>query len=82
MDVGFRTIKEWKDSERRAEHVLDRMISRGIGGSQIKEAIKRGAKRIRENGSIIAEFRWFKVVYRELRTKDTRKIYPLTVIEV
>lgn len=79
LDVGFRITKGWKDSERRAKHVLDRMILRGIGGSQIKEAVKKGAKRIREDGSIIAEFRWFKVVYREFRIKDRRKIYPITV---
>ena len=42
---------------------------------------KKGAKKIRKDGSIIAEFRWFKVIYREFKVKDIRKIYPITVMD-
>lgn len=52
-----------------------------ITKDNIREAIQKGAKRIREDESIIAEFRWFKVIYREFLVGDTRKIYPITVID-
>ncbi len=79
VNVSFRNIKKWSDSKKRAEHVFDRMISRGIGIEQIKEAIKKGAKRLRKDGSIVTEFRWFKVIYREFKVNEIRKIYPITV---
>lgn len=82
LDIGFRTIKEWTDSDKRAVHVFDRMLLRGVGGEQIRDAVKMGAKNLREDGTIMAEFRWFKVIYREFKLKDVRKIYPITVIEV
>ena len=82
LNVAFRNVREWQDSGKRSEHVLNRMASRGIGKSQIEDAVKRGAKTIRADGSIIAEFRWFRVAYRELRMGKIRKIYPITVMEV
>ncbi|MBI2142640.1 hypothetical protein HYU15_04105 [Candidatus Woesearchaeota archaeon] len=81
LNVAFRNIKRWDDSRRRSEHVFDRMSSRGIGELHIREAVKRGAKTIRADGSIVAEFRWFRIVYREFRIGETRKIYPITVME-
>ncbi len=82
INFGFRNLNQWRDSPKRAEHVVDRMILRGIGKSQILEAIKRGAKRIREDGSLIVEYKWFKLVYREFRTNEFTKIYPITVYEI
>ncbi len=82
INTGFRNAKGWKDSEKRSEHVLDRMVLRGIGGSNIRDAVTKGGKTIRKDGSIVARYRWFKVVYREFRVKDSRKIYPITVMEV
>ncbi len=82
IDVGFRSMKSWKDSEKRVEHVFDRMQLRGIGSQQIKEAVQKGAKQIKQDGSIVAEYRWFRVAYRELQLENTRKIYPITVMEV
>lgn len=82
VNIGFRNIKIWKDSKNRAEHVIDRMMLRGIGKSQILEAVKKGAKRIRSDGSLIAEYRWFKIIYREYRTKEFTKIYPITVYDI
>ncbi|VVB81325.1 Uncharacterised protein [uncultured archaeon] len=81
IDVSFRNLEKWKDSEKRSEHVFDRMQLRGIGTEQIKEAVQKGAKQIRPDGSVISEYRWFKVVYRELRMENTKKIYPITVME-
>lgn len=74
--------KWWKDTGRKSEHIIERMRLRGIGVRQIKEAVQKGAKKLRDDQSIIAEYRWYKVVYREFRLKDRTKIYPITVIEV
>ena len=46
-----------------------------------KEAVQKGAKKIRQDQSIVAEFRWFKVIYREFRFNNIRKIYPITVLD-
>ena len=80
VDIAFRSSAKWHDSVKRADHIFDRMKLRGIGIEQIKEAIKKGPKKIRNDGSIIAEYRWFKVIYREFQFKEIRKIYPITVI--
>ncbi|MDP7116057.1 MAG: hypothetical protein QF632_03430 [Candidatus Woesearchaeota archaeon] len=81
VNVAFRNVKKWQDSQKREKHIFDRMQLRGIGKEQIKEAVHKGAKRIRPDKSIIAEFRWFKVIYREFRIENIRKIYPITVME-
>ncbi len=82
VNVAFRSLKQWQDSESRAEHVFDRMRLRGIGVDNIIEAVKKGAKRIRKDGSILSEFRWFSVAYREFRVGKVRKVYPITVMEL
>ena len=81
INVAFRNLKMWKDSEKRSEHVFDRMKERAVTVDNIKEAVSKGAKRVRADKSIIAEFRWLKVAYREFIVNDTKKIYPITVIE-
>ena len=81
VNIAFRNIQQHGDSEKRSEHVFDRMRLRGISITNIKEAVQKGAKTIRQDKSIKAEFRWFTVVYREFNLKDTRKIYPITVID-
>ena len=80
VNIAFRNVKFHQDSAVRAEHVFDRMCLRGISKEYIKEAVQKGAKQIREDKSIIAEFRWFKVVYREYHVNEVRKIYPITVL--
>lgn len=83
VNIAFRKTHDgWKDSKARQEHVMDRMILRGIGYLQIKEAVAKGSKTLRKDGTIVSEFRWFKVVYREFRLRDIKKVYPITVIEV
>lgn len=82
VNINFKNIKSWKDSMKRAEHLIDRMKLRGIFTRQIKEAIQKGAKNLRGDGTIAVEYRWFKVVYREFRIQDLRKIYPITVMGV
>lgn len=81
IDVKFTEapVKRWKETEKRADHVFDRMKERGVGVNEIKEAVRKGAKTIEKDGRITAVFRWYKVVYREFRLKDIRKIYPITV---
>lgn len=72
--------KGWEDSKERSLHVIDRMQLRGIGINNIKEAVKYGAKKLRKDGSIVAEYRWYSIVYREFILPDFKKIYPITVL--
>ncbi len=81
INVAFQNLKTWQDSEKRSEHVFDRMKERAVTVDNIKEAVSKGAKRVRADKSVIAEFRWLKVAYREFIVNDTKKIYPITVIE-
>ena len=81
VNIAFRNIKQHTDSIRRSDHIFDRIRLRGITKENIKEAVQKGAKRIREDNSIISEFRWFKVIYREFRIGNIRKIYPITIID-
>lgn len=81
LNIAFRNVNQYRDSEKRSDHIFDRMQLRGIGKEQIKEAIQKGAKKIRKDQSIIAEYRWFKVVYREFVIENIKKIYPITVME-
>ncbi len=82
VNVAFRNLKMWQDSEKRSEHVFDRMRDRAVTVDNIKEAVTKGAKQVRTDKSIIAKFRWLKVAYREFIVGKTRKIYPITVMEV
>ncbi len=80
INTNYKRIRGHKDSEKREDHIIDRMALRGISVENIKEAVQKGPKRIREDKSIIAEFGWFKVVYREFKVNEIRKIYPITVL--
>ena len=82
MNVEYKKAptRHWDDGENRALHVLDRMRLRGVGILNIKDAVNYGAKKIREDGSIVAEYRWYKVVYREFKLEQFKKIYPITVL--
>ena len=82
VDINFKSMPKWKDSKKRSGHVSQRMVDRGIGISQIKEAVTRGAKKLMPDMTIHAEYKWYKVVYREFRLKNTKKVYPITVIEL
>ena len=81
VNIAFRNMHHYKDTFKRSDHVFDRMKARGITKDNIKEAVQKGAKRIREDRSIVAEFRWFTVIYREFQIDNIRKIYPITVID-
>lgn len=81
VNTECRSLQEkWEDTEKRADHVVDRMQLRGIGINQVKDAVTYGAKQIRNDGSIIATYRWYKVVYREFVLPNFKKIYPITVL--
>ncbi len=84
VDIEFKGLlkKGWIDTKKRTEHLADRMLLRGISVDNIKDAVRRGVKRIRKDGSIVAEFRWYKIVYRQFNIRDIKKIYPITVIDV
>lgn len=80
VNINYKGIQKY-DSKNREEHLIERMASRGISIDNIKEAVQKGPKKIRTDQSIIAEFKWFKVIYREYRLDDLRKIYPITVVD-
>ncbi len=84
MDIGFKRLptKKWSDSIKRATHLSERISLRGISVDNIKEAVQKGSKKLREDGTIVSEFRWYRVVYREFYLQDFKKIYPITVIEM
>ena len=82
VNINFRNIQEWKNSNKRVEHIIDRMQLRGIFTRQIKEAVQKGSKHLRKDGCIVVAYRWFKVIYREFIIQNIKKIYPITVIEV
>ena len=82
ININFKSMRKWEDSRKRSEHVSQRMIDRGIGISQIKEAVARGAKRLMPDRTIHAEYKWYKVVYKEFVIKGIKKAYPITVIEL
>jgi len=83
LNIKYRDLidKNWTDSMKRSKHVIDRMSERGISVESIKEAIIKGSKMLREDKSIVSEYMWFKVVYREFIINDIKKIYPITVME-
>ncbi len=80
VNIQYRNLRYHKDSEKREDHLIGRMALRGISVENIKEAVQKGPKRIREDKSIIAEFGWFKVIYREFKVNEIRKVYPITVM--
>ena len=82
INVEYKTLpqKRWGDSEKRAIHVIDRMQLRGVGIAQIKDAVRYGAKTMRNDGSIITKYRWYAIVYREFMLGELQKIYPITVL--
>lgn len=73
--------EHWHETEKRAKHLFDRMQQRGITVGQIRKAIQKGIKTLTNNGTIMAEYRWHKVIYREFIIGKQKKIYPITVIE-
>lgn len=81
INIAFNNTHYFRDSGERSEHIFDRMRLRGITVENIREAVQKGAKRLREDKSIVAEFRWFKVIYREVLFNNIKKIYPITVID-
>ena len=81
VNIAMRPIPYFRDSAWRSDHIFNRMQMRGITTDHIKEAVQKGLKCIRQDRSIIAEYRWFKIVYREFWLHNIRKIYPITVLE-
>jgi hypothetical protein len=71
------TIVDW--SQKRQTHVLERMMLRGISRAEFYEALAKGRKKVQRDDIIEAVYRYYCIVYEELRFKDGKKIYPVTV---
>ncbi len=71
------TIVDW--SQKRQQHVLERMMLRGISRVEFYEALAKGRKKVQRGNIIEAVYRYYCIVYEEVRFKDGKKIYPVTV---
>jgi len=70
-------VVDW--SQKRQEHVLEQMILRGISKEEFYEALTKGRKRIQHENVIESIYRYYSIIYEEVRYQDGRKIYPITV---
>lgn len=70
-------VVDW--SQKRQSHVLEQMILRGISKTEFYEALAKGRKRIQRKNVIESIYRYYSIVYEEVRYRDGRKIYPITV---
>jgi len=73
----MRLIVDW--SQKRQKHVLERMVLRGISRAEFYEALAKGRKRLQRRNIVETIYRYYSIVYEEVRSKDVRKIYPITV---
>jgi chromosomal replication initiation ATPase DnaA len=73
----MQVIVDW--SQKRQKHVLERMMLRGISRTEFYEALTKGRKRVQRENIIEAIYRYYSIVYEEVKGKDVRKIYPITV---
>jgi len=71
------TVVDW--SQKRQKHVLERLILRGISRAEFHEALAKGRKRVQRGDIIEAVYRYYSIVYEEIRFKDGKKIFPITV---
>lgn len=70
-------LVDW--SQKRQRHVLERMMLRGISRAEFYEALTKGRKRVQQGNIIEAIYRYYSIVYEEVKGRDIRKIYPITV---
>ena len=49
-----------------SKHAREQMVARGIDEALVQEAIKRGSKHLQHPNKIVAEYRYFSVVYRKI----------------
>jgi len=73
----MKLVVDW--SQKRQKHVLERMMLRGISKAEFYEALAKGRKRMQRKNIVEAMHRYYSVVYEEVKGKDVRKIYPITV---
>jgi hypothetical protein len=66
-------------SQKRQKHVVERMMLRGISRKEFHEAVARGRKRIQKGNITESIYRYYSIVYEEIRTKEYKKVYPITV---
>ncbi len=59
--------------------MLERMMLRGISRAEFYDALLKGRKRMQQGNIVEAIYRYYSIVYEEVKGKDVRKIYPITV---
>ncbi len=73
----MQVVVDW--SQKRQKHVLERMMLRGISRTEFYEALTKGRKKVQRGNITEAIHRYYSIVYEEVKGKDVRKIYPITV---
>lgn len=48
-----------------SRHAREKMVARGISEQLVAEAIQRGSKHLQKPDTIVAEYRYFSVVYKK-----------------
>lgn len=77
MYYYMKLVVDW--SQIRQRHVLERMILRGISRTEFYEALTKGRKKVQRGNIVEAIYRYYSIVYEEIKGEDVRKIYPITV---
>ena len=49
-----------------SKHAREQMVARGIDEALVHEAITRGSKHLQHPNKIVAEYRYFSVVYKKI----------------
>jgi hypothetical protein len=63
-------------------HLFDWIVQKGISIKNITDAVQHGIKTLNKDGTITAENRWHRVVYRQfILANNDKLIYPIEVIE-
>lgn len=73
----MKLIVDW--SQKRQKHVFERMMLRGISKAEFYEALAKGRKRVQRGNIIEAIYRYYSVVYEEVKVREIRKVYPVTL---
>lgn len=52
-----------------SKHAREQMVERGITENEVREGIERGAKSFQHPDKIVADYRYYRIVYKKI--KDT-----------
>lgn len=50
-----------------SKHAREQMVARGITEREVEDAVKAGSKHIQPPNKILADYRYFSVVYKQIK---------------